>query len=79
MLRSVLGRRTGLEKSVVINFDDKRKKVTERSPSDDIGVPAEMIDQLTPDSGAPKMANPTVRGLVSTELVMTKGHRKLFQ
>tara|TARA_X000000950_G_scaffold289545_1_gene415335 strand:- start:4012 stop:4611 length:600 start_codon:yes stop_codon:yes gene_type:complete len=44
MLRSVLGRRTGLEKSVVINFDDKRKKVTEKSPSDDIGVPAEMIE-----------------------------------
>jgi hypothetical protein len=45
----------------------------------DKSVPAEMIDQLTPDSGAPKIANPTVRGLVSTELVMTKGHRKLFQ
>ena len=45
----------------------------------DKSVPAEMIDQLTPDSGAPKMANPTVRGLVSTEFVMTKGHRKLFQ
>ena len=44
MLRSVLGRRTGLEKSVVINFDDKRKKVTEKSQSDDIGVPAEMIE-----------------------------------
>ena len=44
MLRSVLGRRTGLEKSVVINFDDKRKKVTEKSPRDDIGVPAEMIE-----------------------------------
>ena len=44
MLRSVLGRRTGLEKSVVINFDDKRKKVTEKAPSDDIGIPAEMIE-----------------------------------
>ena len=42
MLRSVLGRRTGLEKSVVINFDDKRKKVTEKPPSDHIGIPAEM-------------------------------------
>ncbi len=45
----------------------------------DKSVPAEMIDQLTPDSGAPKTANPTVRGLVSTEFVMTKGQRKLFQ
>ena len=44
----------------------------------DKSVPAEMIDQLTPDSGAPKIANPTVRGLVSTELVMTIGHRKLY-
>ena len=44
MLRSVLGRRTGLEKSVVINFDDKRKKVTEKAPSDDISIPAEMIE-----------------------------------
>jgi len=44
MLRSVLGRRTGLEKSVVINFDDKRKKVTEKAPSDDTGIPAEMIE-----------------------------------
>ena len=44
MLRSVLGRRTGLEKSVVINFDDKRKKITEKAPSDDIGIPAEMIE-----------------------------------
>ena len=44
MLRSVLGRRTGLEKSVVINFDDKRKKVTEKAPSDDIGIPAKMVE-----------------------------------
>ena len=40
MLRSVLGRRTGLEKSVVINFDDKRKKVTEKAQSEDNGIPA---------------------------------------
>ena len=44
MLRSVLGRRTGLEKPVVINFDDKRKKITEKTPSDDIGIPAEMVE-----------------------------------
>ena len=42
-------------------------------------VAAEIIDQLTPDSGAPNMAKPTVRGRVSTELVITKGHKKLFQ
>ena len=42
-------------------------------------VPAEMIDQLTPNSGAPNMANPTVSGRVSTELVLTSGHKKLFQ
>lgn len=44
MLRSVLGRRTGLEKPVVINFDDKREKITEKTPSDDIGIPAEMVE-----------------------------------
>ncbi len=42
-------------------------------------VPAVMIDQSTPDSGAPKMAKPTVSGRVYTELVITSGHRKLFQ
>ncbi len=42
-------------------------------------VAAEIIDQLTPDSGAPNIAKPTVRGLVPTELVITKGHKKLFQ
>ncbi len=42
-------------------------------------VPAEMIDQSTPDSGAPKIAKPTVNGRVSTEFVITSGHKKLFQ
>ena len=45
----------------------------------DNNVAAEIIDQLTPDSGAPNIANPTVRGRVPTELVITKGHKKLFQ
>ena len=35
--------------------------------------------EVTPDSGAPKIASPTVSGRVSTELVTTSGHRKLFQ
>ena len=38
-------------------------------------VAAEINDQLTPDSGAPNMANPTVRGLVLTELVIINGHK----
>ena len=44
----------------------------------DIKVAAVIIDQPTPDSGAPRMPNPTVKGRVSTELVTTRGHRKLF-
>ena len=44
-----------------------------------ITVAAVMMDQSTPDSGAPKMANPTVRGRLPTEEVMTSGHKKLFQ
>ena len=44
-----------------------------------ISVPALITDQSTPDSGAPKMARPTVSGRVFTELVTTSGHRKLFQ
>ena len=45
----------------------------------DSRVAADTMDQFTPDSGAPKMPRPTVRGRVSTELVMNKGHNKLFQ
>ena len=50
-----------------------------RRGATDIKVAAEMIDQSTPDSGAPKMPSPTVNGRVSTELVTMRGHRKLFQ
>jgi len=42
-------------------------------------VAVEITDQLTPDSGAPNIANPTVRGLVLTVLVITSSHKKLFQ
>jgi hypothetical protein len=42
-------------------------------------VAAEITDQLTPDSGAPNIASPTVSGRVFTELVITRGHKKLFQ
>ena len=45
----------------------------------DNSVAADMIDQFTPDSGAPNIARPTVSGRVLTELVITKGHKKLFQ
>ena len=45
----------------------------------DNNVAAEIIDQLTPDSGAPNIARPTVSGRVFTELVITRGHKKLFQ
>ncbi len=44
-----------------------------------ITVAAVMMDQSTPDSGAPKIARPTVRGRLLTELVITRGQRKLFQ
>ena len=45
----------------------------------DNNVAAEIIDQLTPDSGAPNIASPTVSGRVLTEFVITRGHKKLFQ
>ena len=45
----------------------------------DNNVAAEIIDQLTPDSGAPNIASPTVSGRVFTEFVITRGHKKLFQ
>ena len=55
-------------------------KIKPKSNGDtDNKVAAEMTDQLTPDSGAPNMAKPTVRGLVLTELVTISGHKKLFQ
>ena len=49
------------------------------SGATDINVAAVIIDQSTPDSGAPKIPSPTVKGRVSTELLTTRGHRKLFQ
>ena len=42
-------------------------------------VAADITDQLKPDSGIPNIASPTVSGRVFTELVITKGHKKLFQ
>ena len=45
----------------------------------DSNVAEEITDQLTPDSGAPNIASPTVNGRVLTELVITRGHKKLFQ
>ena len=45
----------------------------------DNNVAAEITDQLTPDSGAPNIASPTVNGRVLTELVITRGHKNLFQ
>ena len=45
----------------------------------DNNVAAEIIDQLTPDSGAPNIASPTVSGRVFTEFVIISGHKKLFQ
>ena len=38
-----------------------------------------MIDQSIPWSVEANTANPTVSGRVLTELVITSGHRKLFQ
>ena len=45
----------------------------------EIYVAADMIDQSTPVSGEPKIPKPTVNGLVSTELEIISGHKKLFQ
>ena len=45
----------------------------------DYNVAAEIIDQLTPDSGVLKIACPTDSGRVLTELVITRGHKKLSQ
>ncbi len=42
-------------------------------------VAALINDILTPLSGAPKSDRPTVKGRVLSELLTTKGHRKLFQ
>ena len=50
-----------------------------RRGATDIRVAAEKIDHSTPDSGAAKIPRPTVSGLVSTELEMISGHKKLFQ
>ena len=55
------------------NINPKSKGAT------DSNVAAEITDQLTPDSGAPNIASPTVSGRVFTELVITRGHKKLFQ
>ena len=44
-----------------------------------MSVPALIVAHSTPASDIEKMLRPTVRGRVSTELVIIKGHRKLFQ
>src|SRR3546814_9698782 len=50
-----------------------------RSGAIDIIVAAEITEMSTPLSGAPKIESPTVKGLVSGELVTMSGQRKLFQ
>ena len=42
MLRSVLGRRTGLEKPVVIDFDEHKSKAVETNHEDDVRNPLEI-------------------------------------
>ena len=42
MLRSVLGRRTGLEKPVIIDFDEPKSKAAETTQGDDVGSPLEI-------------------------------------
>lgn len=42
MLRSVLGRRTGLEKPVIIDFDQPKSKAAETTQGDDVGSPLEI-------------------------------------
>ncbi|MEC8447727.1 MAG: hypothetical protein VXY64_02555, partial [Pseudomonadota bacterium] len=42
MLRSVLGRRTGLEKPVVIDFDEHKSKAVEKNHEDDVRNPLEI-------------------------------------
>ena len=42
MLRSVLGRRTGLEKPVIIDFDEPKSKAVETAQEDDVGSPLEI-------------------------------------
>ena len=42
MLRSVLGRRTGLEKPVVIDFDEHKSKAAETTHEDDVSSPPEI-------------------------------------
>ena len=42
MLRSVLGRRTGLEKPVVIDFDKPKSKAVDTAQKDDVHIPLEI-------------------------------------
>ena len=42
MLRSVLGRRTGLEKPVIIDFDEHKSKAVETTHEDDVSNPQEI-------------------------------------
>ena len=42
MLRSVLGRRTGLEKPVIIDFDEHKSKAVETTHEDDVRSPLEI-------------------------------------
>ena len=44
MLRSVLGRRTGLEKPVIIDFDEPKSKAAETTQGDDVGSPLEIYE-----------------------------------
>ncbi len=44
MLRSVLGRRTGLEKPVIIDFDEAKSRASEAAPEDHLSAPVEMVE-----------------------------------
>ena len=44
-----------------------------------MSVAAQTIDQSMPCSNDAKIDSPTVKGRVFTELVITRGHKKLFQ
>ena len=50
-----------------------------RSGAIEISVPAQIMAQSTPDSGAPKIDKPTVSGRLFSVLVTINGHKKLFQ
>src|SRR3546814_11813771 len=50
-----------------------------RSGASDIIVAAEITEMSTPISGAQKIERPTVKGLVSGELVTMSGQRNEFQ